>query len=440
VKMSDHSDEEKAETPVQELSRGSSSIELKELESKDAEIDRLKGKVEHQRNLLIKAKKSLNVQKSDFVEKNKELEEAHKHIEDLETLIEQYVKEEKGSLDVEKVEAVKAKVVVNSTPWILVRVDGTFEWVLEESLPVEDKENSAEPESKPIPAINGHAIPLSINYDEEIGRMQKEEADYDQQLQNIVTQYEARIKRMQESMDSLEKSYGGAQEEYRHLVSHFEKSTKLKESEFSSLIDASVKVAEHGRTISALDITREAERDKFVTDLQATITNLLQTPCFNTDDHSSAIKEHCLLLHKVFRESIKILFSHIDQMSSQESAWKSTCDSLINQKDQEKNRQTDETQRYHIRIEDLERQVLKLRAEHYDTVRRKDDDVEKLTRELKGLNIPYLKNVIYKYLTEPDNTVKVKLIPVISTILRYDEEENNAINECSGRRGFLGLF
>ena len=58
----------------------------------------------------------------------------------------------------------------------------------------------------------------------------------------------------------------------------------------------------------------------------------------------------------------------------------------------------------------------------------------------KGVNIGFLKNVLLSYLTTTESSVKEKMLPVIYTMLNFNDDDIAKVSEVEKKKGFGGWF
>jgi len=84
----------------------------------------------------------------------------------------------------------------------------------------------------------------------------------------------------------------------------------------------------------------------------------------------------------------------------------------------------------------MENYIEHIKLETAKYLREKDLRLDFLNKELKkNANIEYIRNVVYNFITNPDLSVREKLIPVIGTVLQFSQtEQEGAKDAWAGER------
>lgn len=76
------------------------------------------------------------------------------------------------------------------------------------------------------------------------------------------------------------------------------------------------------------------------------------------------------------------------------------------------------------KIKDLEGIIENIKVDAQRAVKERDIQIDFLGKELKkNANVQYIKNIVLNFLTNPDYSVREKLIPVLGTVLQFSSTE-----------------
>lgn len=76
------------------------------------------------------------------------------------------------------------------------------------------------------------------------------------------------------------------------------------------------------------------------------------------------------------------------------------------------------------KMKELENTIETMRMEAQKGIKERDLQIEFLGKELKkNANVQYIKNILINFLTNPDYTVREKVIPVLGTVLQFSPIE-----------------
>ncbi|CAD8067974.1 unnamed protein product [Paramecium primaurelia] len=335
-------------------------------------------KIEQQKQLIIKAKLTIDKLRVELAEKNQLLQEEKQKNENLEQIVNKYLEDEKKIV----CERVLAKVKVEEIEWICIKNNG-IEWVRESEF---NKQ-------------------LNSQLHEDIKLL-----DYSKSKDDILVvaqQYDQSMKILQQECFQSEKKKQEILNLYNDLQNEFDKYKQDIIQNINEVVNQSEQIRE--TTLTFIDQSADCEAK-----IKLLLLQLLKT----CSPQLHFLKQHLITLNQTIYELI--------QQQQEQS-------NLIEQ-------QTKEHKQRLIEIEEERKMEREQKIQHFENentidqitkeLREKNIKIDRLCQEnQKNANIQYIKNVIIRFFTE-EYSVKQKTIPVIATVLQFTEAEYAIVQQA----------
>ncbi|CAD8158999.1 unnamed protein product [Paramecium pentaurelia] len=335
-------------------------------------------KIEQQKQLIIKAKLTIDKLRVELAEKNQLLQEEKQKNENLEQIVNKYLEDEKKIV----CERVLAKVKVEEIEWICIKNNG-IEWVRESEF------------NKQLNSQLHEDIKL-LDYSKSKDDILVVAQQYDQSMKILQQEYFQSEKKKQEILNL-----------YNDLQNEFDKYKQDIIQNINEVVNQSEQIRE--TTLTFIDQSADCEAK-----IKLLFLQLLKT----CSPQLHFLKQHLITLNQTIYELI--------QQQQEQS-------NLIEQ-------QTKEHKQRLIEIEEERKMEREQKIQHFENentidqitkeLREKNIKIDRLCQEnLKNANIQYIKNVIIRFFTE-EYSVKQKTIPVIATVLQFTEAEYAIVQQA----------
>lgn len=366
-------------------------------EDQEGTIELLQAKLEKLKSLLLKAKMSISEYKHKAEDLEERLEEQH-HREDLLMAKVEELETRKPPSEQEVV-SVLARVRVEGVAWLLLRTIGSSgEWY---------RENQVEVPTQALPEIVDclTATPTAVAL----------------QIAGVVKQYEERHRKLAEALQHTQDTLKDTQTVYRDLQQAYrEQEAQVRSiSELLLLVNES-KTLHKQLTDLMEDSTAQPDA---LGQIQQGLIRLIQAPAYQLSE-TEAVHVHICDLHKALSDLARRLLRFRKEASSQEDAWKSTCDALVKEKEDLKSALASMRADLSKRTQDFEATLKSVHTANEGKVATIQAQIELLEADLKkSVNVPYLRHVFTQFLTTGEADVQLRLLHVIATILEFTKED-----------------
>lgn len=371
------------------------------IESMQTKIDRLK-------QLMVKAKHTISsyMQRTDQLEK--EIENSHLKQVQLENSLS---KLEKLKLPKQQeIDKVIARATIGNDTYALVTAKDKTCWVNEREY--------------------SFKAPLPEPLDEACAPSEQAK-----QIAEVISQYEDRLKRMQDTLESHEQKHSALQLSYKSLQSeHSEVISELDSRPLGATLNLVSESAEIYDSLMEL-VFQSDEATMSALSMQKQISLFANKPA---EGELQRAREHLASLLRSLVDISKRLIHSRNEMSAQEKAWRTKCDELTHEKgklDSEITRVRTELGKnqedYNNTLHQLESQQQGELVEAFTRVHYLEGEIK------KQVNLPYLKNVVLQYITANEEDVQDRLINVLGTLLGFSSYE---LEKVQGARTYKGVF
>ena len=343
-------------------------------EDSEAMITALSSKISKLKSLLVKAKVSIN----DFKRKGEDYEKRIEEERKLSALLREKIGRFEEPPGVEEVICVKARVKVEEDVWALVRtVRLGNRWYPASSLHL--------PASSLPDILDSSCSQTYVN--------------------DVVKQYEDRILRFQASADNyedtirdLQKAYKSLQEAYKDREADIQSSNYLQNTLLpsQSLLE----------TFTSWVIEDNFRADSLPS-IQQQASNFANLPSSSSSQAEEALKQQLSEWHSLVLDVARRLAHCRKEQQAQESAWRATCDSLVNEKEEIKGSLNRVRGDFARKMEEYERKLGSVGAACALETSELRREIVRLQEEAKsGVNTAYLRHVVVQFLTSSDLEVR----------------------------------
>eukprot|EP01016_Furgasonia_blochmanni_P001279 TRINITY_DN10481_c0_g1_i5.p1 TRINITY_DN10481_c0_g1~~TRINITY_DN10481_c0_g1_i5.p1 ORF type:complete len:382 (+),score=68.58 TRINITY_DN10481_c0_g1_i5:320-1465(+) len=310
------------------------------------------------------------------------------------------------------------------------------EWIREETL----NNNLTDRE-----AFDKMKITDLLDYNETLAKRAKEEKsriDYDDQLAQVIKQYESRLVRIQNYLDERERKLNEVLEENKVLTEQAE----YRKDQLLKIVGDMIGDSEEIRENSILYLNEENDATTKQESMNKIKYLLVDFQKLNFEYEYSCIndlKDHILLLHQTLYDCLKRLSLAHEELNNQEKAWRKFCDGMTAEREKEKVEKTEIIEVGRKKIKELESTLEALRSEMSKQVKERDMKIDFLNKEMKkNVNVQHIRNIIIQFLTTNEKGVKEKLLPVIGTVLQFSQQELESVQQAwdGGRSPITRLF
>ncbi|KAL4431660.1 hypothetical protein ABPG74_017289 [Tetrahymena malaccensis] len=374
-------------------------------------------KIENMKDLLRKAKITIDKQKAEIVQKNEVIEGQINKYAQLESVFQKYLNEEKKTFDASQVLKVLASVDVDGINWICLKCTHSIEWIRESEL--QDLPNDIIPS-----AINQQEYErMKENYE----KIQKQSQS---ELQNVINQYEERMKRLKQENEVVQRKFQETLTNLNQTNKKNEENLQFLNEKVSEIIDESQEIRENCLGYMAEE-NDEAVRKECMNKVKLLLIKMQKSISANAEnDCLNTIKEHVILLQQTLFEALKKQHSTIQDASNQEKQWEDKYKQLSKQKEAEKAEKEEILSQGRKMIKDLQKNLENLKIESQKQIKERDIKIEFLQQEMKkNVNIQYIKNILIKFFNS-DQSVKERTLPVIQTVLQFSQAESEILKNA----------
>ncbi|CAD8145310.1 unnamed protein product [Paramecium octaurelia] len=343
-------------------------------------------KIEQQKQLIIKAKLTIDKLRAELAEKTQQLQEEKQKNENLEQIVNKYLGDEKKIV----CERVLAKVKVEEIEWICIKNNG-IEWVRESEF---NKQ-------------------LNSQLHEDIKLL-----DYSKSKDDILVvaqQYDQRMKILQQECFQSEKKKQEILTLFNDLQNEFDKYKQEIMQNINEVVNQSEQIRE--TTLTLVDQSADCE---------AKIKLLLLQLLKSCSPQLHSLKQHLITLNQTIYELIQQQQEQSNLIEQQGKEHKQRILEIEEERKMEREQKIQHFENGRQQIQLLENTIDQITKE----LREKNIKIDRLCQEnQKNANIQYIKNVIIRFFTE-EYSVKQKTIPVIATVLQFTEAEHAIVQQA----------
>ena len=365
-------------------------------EDSEALIAALSSKISKLKALLVKAKVSINDYKRKAELQEKRIEEERQLGE---MLRDKLLKLEEAP-GVEDVICVKARVKVEDEVWLLLRtMSAGNRW---------------------FPAANVHLPTSSLPDLLDSTCSQKH-------LSDVAKQYEDKLQRMQVTIGHHEDTISDLQHAYKSLQDAYKAHESSLPAYFHSTLQPSQSLLE---TLTSW-VTDHSLSPDFLPQIQQSTLSFPATS-------DNPLQQHLTQWHSLVMDVARRAAHSKKEQVAQESAWRATCDSLVNEKEEIKGSLNRVRNDFARKIEEYDRKIAGIVTNNSVETNELKGEIRKLQAEAKsGVNTAYLRHVLVQFLTSSDVEMQEKLIHVLSTVLEFSQEDKVAVRRQRTPKGVL---
>jgi len=379
-------------------------------EDSEAMVAALSSKISKLKSLLVKAKVSIN----DFKRKGEDYEKRLQEERNLSTLLREKIARLEEPPSMEEVICVKARVKVDEEVWVLVRTVGLG--------------------SRWYPAS---ALYLSTGSLPEV----LDSSCSQTYVNDVVKQYEDRIFRLQASADNYEDTIRDLQKAYKSLQEAYK--DREADIQASNYLETVLQPSQSLLDTLTLWVIEDNFRADSLPSIQQQSAHFANSPNSGSAQAEEALKKQLSEWHSLVLDVARRLAHCRKEQQAQESAWRATCDSLVNEKEEIKGSLNRVRSDFARKMEEYERKLASLGAAGALEASELRREVSRLEQEAKsGVNTAYLRHVVVQFLTSSDVEVRDKqmqerLIHVLGTVLQFSAEELVQVRRHRTPKGVL---
>ena len=280
--------------------------------------------------------------------------------------------------------------------------------------------------------------------------------DYDKDLKNkdnylnqLINQYEEKLKKLKEEKDQIEKKLKSLQSIQDNINNEINKEKTYNENIIKNIIEKSNDINNQLKNI--FDINNFSNDDSVIQKIYSTIKeniNNLKSICNNMDININSntnnmniwfneLNNFIIILMRELLDNTFKIFEKEKEISQEKDKNKINIDEIMLNHQDEKNKLFIQIEENRKKIQSLYLKITELKEEKNNITKERDNYIQQLNKKTSsGANLNYLKNIMISFLSSNDKSIQDGLLPVIYKSLDFNESEVKMVQEGRNKNGY----